>query len=111
MKVFFILVLMIHTPEFNDWEMRQYARGSIGEEDLSIFTTRKECEKWLIDKVWGHYNDPNEIAYFKNITELLKDDNGHTYIYQVGNQANVPHSESIYKCLEVHDQAKIGNKL
>ena len=107
MKVFFILVFIWHTPELNDWGMRQYARGDIGEpieNDLTIFNTRQECEMFLIDEVWKYFGDPKRKDL--NEAKLLNDANGERYITIVQGLKNKPHTDVIYKCLEVHDANK-----
>jgi hypothetical protein len=109
MKVFFILVFIWHTPELNDWGMRQYARGDIGEpveDNLSIFTTRKECEMFLVDEVWGHFGKPKRKDL--NKAKLLNDTNGERYISLVDGQTDKPHTDVIYKCLEVHDPNEVN---
>ena len=103
MKVFFILVFIWHTPELNDWGMRQYARGDIGEpveDDLTIFNTRKECEIFLVDEVWGHFGKPIIKERYK---AKLLNKYGEIYITKVDGATNKPHTDVIYKCLEVHD--------
>tara|TARA_R110000803_G_scaffold90202_1_gene157518 strand:+ start:41 stop:370 length:330 start_codon:yes stop_codon:yes gene_type:complete len=109
MKVFFILVFIWHTPELNDWGMRQYARGDIEEpveDDLSIFNTRKECEMFLVDEVWAHFGKPINIETYK--AKLLNDANGERYITIVSGATNKPHTDVIYKCLEVHDPDEVN---
>ena len=71
--------------------------------EVNAYGKRIKELKYIQGKAGTNYRLTIDQEVQKYTTELLKDNNGDTYIYQVRNQANVPYYESIYKCLKVHD--------